>query len=57
MKVVTTVDVPDYVYLYFMNEARKYRSKTPEELMMGHLARYVRQKKYREEKKQKEAEK
>ena len=52
MKIVTTIDVPDYVYRYFLKEAEAWPTKTPEDMMAGYLARYVRQKKYREEKKQ-----
>ena len=52
MRVVTSIDVPDYVYIYFAKQAKLYPHKTAEELMAGYLARSVRQKLYRESKKQ-----
>ena len=52
MRVVTTIDVPDYVYQYFQKEAEPWRSKTAEDMMAFYLARYVRQKQYRQAKKQ-----
>ena len=56
MKIVTTIEVPDYVYSHFLKEAAAWPGKTPEDMMAAYLARYVRQKKYRAEKKQKNAE-
>ena len=57
MKIVTTIEVPDYVYSHFLKEAAAWSGKTPEDLMAAYLSRYVRQKKYRDEKKQKNTEK
>ena len=52
MRVVTMIDVPDYVYIYFAKQAKLYPHKSPEELMAGYLARSIRQKLYREAKKE-----
>ena len=52
MRVVTTIDVPDYVYQYFQKEAEPWLSKTAEDMMAFYLVRYVRQKQYRQAKKQ-----
>ena len=52
MKIVTTIDVPDYVYRYFLKEAEAWPTKTPEDMMAGYLARYVRQKLRRQAEKQ-----
>ena len=52
MKIVTEIEVPDYVYRHFQKEAEPWRSKTAEDLMAGYLAKYVRQKQYRQAKKQ-----
>lgn len=52
MKIVTTIDVPDYVYQYFLKEAEAWPDRTAEDMMAGYLARYVRQKQYRQTKKQ-----
>ena len=57
MKIVTTFDIPADVYLFFLKQAESHPGKTPEDLMAAYLSRYVRQKKYREEKKQKNTEK
>ena len=57
MKIVTTVDIPADVYLFFLKQAESHPGKTPEDLMAAYLSRYVRQKKYREEKKQKNTDK
>ena len=46
------IDVPDYVYIYFAKQAKLYPHKSPEELMAGYLARSIRQKLYREAKKE-----
>ena len=54
MKIVTEIEVPDYVYRHFLKEAESWHSKAAEDMMAGYLARYVRQKQYREAKKQKE---
>ena len=50
MKIVTEIEVPDYVYRHFLKEAKPWPGKTPEDMMAGYLARYVRQKQYRQEK-------
>ena len=50
MKIVTEIEVPDYVYRHFLKEAELWRSKTAEDMMAGYLNRYVRQKQYRQEK-------
>ena len=52
MIVVTPIDVPSDVYLYFLKEAESHPNTTAEDLMTRYLTRYVRQKKYREAKKQ-----
>ena len=52
MKIVTEIEVPDYVYRHFLKEAEPWARKTAEDMMAGYLARYVRQKQYRQEKKQ-----
>ena len=57
MKIVTTVDIPADVYLFFLKQAESHPGKTPEDLMAAYLSRYVRQKKYRDERKQKNIEK
>ena len=53
MRVVTNIDIPDYVYLFFLEQAKSFPHKEAEDLMADYIARYVRQKNYREEKKQK----
>ena len=57
MRVLTYIDVPDYVYLFFQKQAKAFPRKEAEDLMAEYLSRYVRQKKYREEKKQKQEDK
>ena len=52
MKVVTEIEVPDYVYQHFLKEAEPWARKTAEDMMAFYLARYVRQKQYRQAKKQ-----
>ena len=52
MRVVTNIDIPADVYIYFQKLAKQFPHKEAEDLMAGYLARYVRQKKYRESKKQ-----
>ena len=42
MRIVTTIDIPDYVYLFFQKEAEPWANKTAEDMMAGYLARYVR---------------
>ena len=57
MRVVTNIDVPDYVYLFFLKQAKQFPHKEAEDLMAEYLSKYVRQKKYREEHKQNNADK
>ena len=52
MRVVTYIDIPGDVYIYFQKLAKQVPRKEAEDLMAEYLSRYVRQKKYREEKKQ-----
>ena len=52
MQVVTTIDIPAYVYSYFLKAAEPYPSKTAEDMMAGYLSRYVRQKMYRQAQKE-----
>ena len=52
MRVVTNIDIPADVYIYFQKQAKQFPHKEAEDLMAEYLSRYVRQKKYREEKKQ-----
>ena len=51
MRVVTNIDIPADVYIYFQKQAKQFPHKEAEDLMAEYLSRYVRQKKYREEKK------
>ena len=50
MRIVTNIDIPDYVYLFFSQEAKKWASKSPEDLMAAYLARYVRRVQARQKK-------
>ena len=52
MRVVTNIDIPADVYIFFQKQAKQFPHKEAEDLMAEYLSRYVRQKKYREEKKQ-----
>ena len=52
MRVVTNIDIPADVYIFFQKQAKQFPHKEAEDLMAEYLTRYVRQKKYREEKKQ-----
>ena len=42
MIIVTTIDIPDYVYDFFQKEAEPWKNKTAEDMMAGYLARHVR---------------
>ena len=56
MRVVTNIDIPADVYIFFLKQAKQFPHKEAEDLMAEYLSRYVRQKKYRDAKKQKENE-
>ena len=52
MRVVTNIDIPADVYIYFQKLAKQFPRKEAEDLMADYLDRYVRRKKYRDAKKQ-----
>ena len=56
MRVVTNIDIPADVYIFFQKQAKQFPHKEAEDLMAEYLSRYVRRKKYQDAKKQEQEE-